>query len=563
MMNCYETTYSEDEHLLRALDGILVIFIIVFALIENIVVLFLLWRHPTFRTPTNIFVACLTLADLFVVLLPLPLFFALHVGRWKAPITWQMTYHVLDTISSAMSITALSILAFDRYFIIMHPYVYQRRMTISIALAMGACLWIYGICVGIMGVVTSERTFTLFTIVVVYGLPSLLIFFCHVNVAVIAKRHAKNILKLQVHQSPVKSIKKKYSVLRKISRADFKNPTTSKSFKSNLTAVNSEIQFDFSSDGTTLNQTSPSSSSANKTKTIHEKPKQKVELCDISESNSKTLRLRVSVGYNEVVFQKRLDERDKNKKRSSALMNLARSKKVSISYNIQEELETSEQGLSTIVTEDEESSVIVKEQITIPDKNKPLRHSFSSPILETKQQHSEAIPLPKNALKKTESLPITRSKTKVARSNTGGGKNFRALVKRNIDKNRQKKMIREEVAKIIQQIRRLRRELKAAILLTIVMVIFLCLWGPYWYIHIIVFAEKFDKKDSSQCFLRKYFKLLHYVNATINPVYYVLLNSKLRSACKSLLTKCRTKLNMHSHSKRKRKIQPLDELTTT
>ena len=559
-MNCFDTVHSGDENFIRVIDSILVLLIVIATLLENIVVLLLLWRHPTFRTPTNVFVACLTLADIFVVLLPLPLFFALHVSQWKAPITWQITYHVLDTISSAMSITALCILAFDRYFIIVHPYAYQRRMTITIALVMGAFLWFYGILVGVLGVVTSERTFTLFTIVVVYGLSSLLIFFCHVNVAVIAKRHAKNILKLQVHESPVQSIKKKYSVLRKISRADFKNANTSKSFKSNLASVNSEIQFDFSSDGTTSSQASKSSTS-NANHTTHENPKQKVELREISETDSKMLRLRVSVGYSEVVFQKQLDERDINKvKRSYALSNLARCKKVSISYNIEEE--PTSQTLSTIVAEDEESSVVVKEQIIVPDKDKSLRHSFSSPILDTRRQQPEAVSLPKIALKKTESLPITCGK-KTTQSNIRSGKSFRALVKRNIDSNRQKKMIRDEVAKIMQQLRRLRRELKATILLTVVMVIFLCLWGPYWYIHIVDFAEKFNESDSSQCLKRKYFKLLHYANATINPIYYVLLNSKLRSGCKYLLSKFCSKLTFNLQSRKKRKIQPLDELTTT
>ena len=135
------------------------------------------------------------------------------------------------------------------------------------------------------------------------------------------------------------------------------------------------------------------------------------------------------------------------------------------------------------------------------------------------------------------------SNTVLAVAAVSNGQQLRDAINHNIETTRQKRLVRQELVKLVQQIRRLRSELKATILLTIVMVIFLCLWLPYWYVYVMIVAGTFGGKGGSgaddtisrHCQMAKYFKLLHYVNAIINPIYYVMLNSKLRNACKRLL----------------------------
>ena len=124
------------------------------------------------------------------------------------------------------------------------------------------------------------------------------------------------------------------------------------------------------------------------------------------------------------------------------------------------------------------------------------------------------------------------------------GRQLSDVVKQKIDISRQKRLIQKELLKTIQHIRRLRCELKATILLTIVMVIFLSLWLPYWYIYVMMVSGTFtgdngigSPSHKRNCRMAKYFKLLHYVNSVINPIYYALLNSKLRKSLKKIFKK--------------------------
>ncbi|XP_066933956.1 D(2) dopamine receptor A-like [Clytia hemisphaerica] len=547
MQFCSETLNEKLDISIQIIDSVIAIIVILFALFENIFVLLLLWKHRHFRTPTDIFIACLTVADLFVITLPVPFFIGLYIGKWNASQPWQQAYHVVDTISSTISITCLSILAFDRYFIIVHPYIYQRKITLNLSLIMVASIWVYGISTGVLRIVFSEETFSWFTILVLYGWPISLIIFCHVNVAIIAKQHAKKILKLQVHKTSGKGIKERYSVLRKLSKAKFHSKKNDKkvSIKSNHLKINSEIEIDYSSECSV-------STNSSRQKTEPTKSDSAIQVRNLSRADSSSIRFRVSLNYSNVTLQKnieeivneeRQDEANKEKNGRKKLPPLARRSKI-LSY-INEELNDnlSEQNPSN--STDKEGSDAKKPEVE-PAKQEVLKHSMSSPQISLKSDANRKL---KATLKKSDSLPFTN-----AAGQPTLGRQFRHIVRRNIDKNRQKRLIREEVMKIIHQIRRLRRELKAAILLTIVMVIFLCLWMPFWYIHIMVIGGRFDGTDKSHCLLLKYFKLLHYVNATINPVYYVLLNSKLRNACKTLFESIRYR--------NKRKVRPEKNDTT-
>ena len=138
---------SSDALLVQITDSILTTIVIILALLENAVVMWLLWKHRDYRTPTDVFVACLALSDLFVGLIPAPLFFFIYVtGRCPGGSSMMMTaslqlltrvFEVTEAVLSCVAITYLAVLAFDRYFVIVHPFLYQRYATLTIAYSKG------------------------------------------------------------------------------------------------------------------------------------------------------------------------------------------------------------------------------------------------------------------------------------------------------------------------------------------------------------------------------------------------------------------------------------------
>lgn len=79
----------------------------------------------------------------------------------------------------------------------------------------------------------------------------------------------------------------------------------------------------------------------------------------------------------------------------------------------------------------------------------------------------------------------------------------------------------------IGSLRCLKRELKAAVTLSLILSCFIVSWTPFMALNI----ENYRCPD---CFISidlvKYFKLLHYSNSAVNPILYILLNRRWRAA---------------------------------
>ncbi|XP_065651662.1 dopamine D2-like receptor [Hydra vulgaris] len=97
--------------------------------------------------------------------------------------------------------------------------------------------------------------------------------------------------------------------------------------------------------------------------------------------------------------------------------------------------------------------------------------------------------------------------------------------------------------------RHLKRELKAALTLSMILSCFIITWTPFMSLNMIHLAnKKFNQV------LVKYFKILHYANSALNPILYVILNQRWRKAFTKILCNCnnqnpfRTKSSLNKSS---------------
>ncbi|XP_012553585.1 octopamine receptor beta-2R [Hydra vulgaris] len=86
--------------------------------------------------------------------------------------------------------------------------------------------------------------------------------------------------------------------------------------------------------------------------------------------------------------------------------------------------------------------------------------------------------------------------------------------------------------------RHLRRELKAALTLSLILSCFIISWTPFMSLNVVSLFTSPNK------ILLKYFKILHYINSALNPILYVVLNQRWRKSFKKVLCKWRENKNL-------------------
>ncbi|XP_028398870.1 octopamine receptor Oamb-like [Dendronephthya gigantea] len=117
---------------------IILIFITIFTIVGNMLVLIVTWRERCLHQPNKYFIACLAVADLLVGLFVAPL--KLYKRYLDYALQYRMPFHLcrfmvwIDTFALATSIYSLTIISFDRYLKISKPLQYKSLMTSSKAM---------------------------------------------------------------------------------------------------------------------------------------------------------------------------------------------------------------------------------------------------------------------------------------------------------------------------------------------------------------------------------------------------------------------------------------------
>nr|XP_015203966.1 PREDICTED: orexin receptor type 1-like [Lepisosteus oculatus]XP_015203967.1 PREDICTED: orexin receptor type 1-like [Lepisosteus oculatus]XP_015203968.1 PREDICTED: orexin receptor type 1-like [Lepisosteus oculatus]XP_015203969.1 PREDICTED: orexin receptor type 1-like [Lepisosteus oculatus] len=133
------------------------IFVFVVALTGNILVCLAVWRNHHMRTVTNYFIVNLSLADLLVTAICLPVSLVVDITEsWFFGQTLCKVIPYLQTVSVSVSVLTLSFIALDRWYAICHPLMFKstaRRARNSIVL-----IWLLSLAIMVPQAVVMETS---------------------------------------------------------------------------------------------------------------------------------------------------------------------------------------------------------------------------------------------------------------------------------------------------------------------------------------------------------------------------------------------------------------------
>jgi hypothetical protein len=135
----------EFQNQVELAKKIIFIFIAIFTILNNTMVLVATWRERSLHQPNNYFIACLAVADLLVGIFVAPL--EVYQLNLDVLSRWTMSIHLcrflvwIDTFALTASIYSLTFISFDRYLKMRKPLQYRSTMTTSKSLQIIFFIW--------------------------------------------------------------------------------------------------------------------------------------------------------------------------------------------------------------------------------------------------------------------------------------------------------------------------------------------------------------------------------------------------------------------------------------
>lgn len=179
---------------------VLFIFIQATAVIGNTIILFLYKKHRVLRSTTNVFIISLSASDLIVVVLSMPICFGMFLCRYfpdEGSFIKNLT-KLFDMLPSVLSIYSLSLVSVDRAVAVSHPFFHKKHFNQRLASIAVIVMWIMSTLIVALLFIISESEFTLLAILFAYVIPVVIMIFSYGIVGTVAKKHAKEINKLEL-----------------------------------------------------------------------------------------------------------------------------------------------------------------------------------------------------------------------------------------------------------------------------------------------------------------------------------------------------------------------------
>ena len=188
------TTYRSD---IFYFDLSLMLGISVTAIVGNILVFICYWKIRSLRSVTNVFILSLSISDLFVAILSTPASIAVLLFGILPPFDTRsleiIIYLIFDMGPSILSIYSLTLVALDRALAITKPFIHEKYVTRKTAWVAVVLSWFF-VCLMVMMVRFMKKSeFSLFIILMSYGIPVSIMVFCYSLMAYIAKKHASKL----------------------------------------------------------------------------------------------------------------------------------------------------------------------------------------------------------------------------------------------------------------------------------------------------------------------------------------------------------------------------------
>ncbi|XP_057294579.1 histamine H2 receptor-like [Hydractinia symbiolongicarpus] len=137
------TGLQQNEIIYIAVLSVLIALI----LVGNILLCIVFFLYQRLRTVTNYFIISLACSDIFVALVPMPIFLYFIIKKTWPPMIQSDTFALIDVITCVSSIGNLTLISIDRYFAVVVPLKRKAYMTRRKSLFMIGFIWIWSVSV--------------------------------------------------------------------------------------------------------------------------------------------------------------------------------------------------------------------------------------------------------------------------------------------------------------------------------------------------------------------------------------------------------------------------------
>ena len=195
---------SSDNSQKTATEPILGTLLSGFALITiigNALVIYAVARERHLRSVTNYFLVSLAVADLIIGAVVMPFAISLVVSKdfWHYGVDWCDVWHSFDVLASTASILNLCVIALDRYWAILDPIKYPRRMSPGKATLLISLVWVCSAAISFPAILwwravsdvsapihtcffTEDTGYLVFSSIVSFYVPMIIIVFAYYRI---------------------------------------------------------------------------------------------------------------------------------------------------------------------------------------------------------------------------------------------------------------------------------------------------------------------------------------------------------------------------------------------
>lgn len=192
----------------------MLILVNIFALIGNILICIAVYRKPTLRTITNMFIVTLAISDVVMAVVPMPLSVgALATSEWSYGFTTCQIQGFTIHLLVFQSVQVITLTALNRNLSVVRPLLYKRifskkktlvmivAVNVISAAAMAGLIFLTSsyftfhpgkaICVFTFKSVTHSQVFTILFALTFIVIPLVIITFCYARVLQTIRRHKR------------------------------------------------------------------------------------------------------------------------------------------------------------------------------------------------------------------------------------------------------------------------------------------------------------------------------------------------------------------------------------
>ncbi|XP_057294581.1 D(2) dopamine receptor A-like [Hydractinia symbiolongicarpus] len=160
-------------------------------LVGNILTCLVFCIQRNLRTAMNYFIIFLAFSDIFVALVPMPIYLYFIIKKTWPPMIQSDTFALLDVITCVSSIGNLTAISIDRYYAVVYPLKHRAYMTKRKSLFIIAFVWICSVTIALTNNLLGWVKYTYFAMLLGVLFPFIFMIFAYVSIFYTVKKSRK------------------------------------------------------------------------------------------------------------------------------------------------------------------------------------------------------------------------------------------------------------------------------------------------------------------------------------------------------------------------------------